>query len=1372
MKRNYFSSTSILFVTGNLKMKEILQNRETVYKTKTKPFFRAYLDSITAIYVFFLLLGCFSPSNINAQSPNEIKNYNGFNELYWKSMAIKKHLSQTETDEYLHFQKTRFMYPDSFIYKSSEIKSPGKGKVIGGGSSTQTVATGCNNIDFEAGSTSGWTLTSGFHPNSSSTPTCCPTSGAQNLVTSGAGVDPFGGFPLVFPGGSNSLRLGNSVNGAQADRIEQKIFITPANANFTYRYAVVLEDPGHNTTQQPAFTIEMIDTLGNQIPCTYYNVSAGSNIPGFFTSTVQSGVIYKPWTSVVVDLTPNIGQNLIIRFTTYDCSLGGHFGYAYIDGFCTNFATSIADTTCPGVPLNVCGPIGFGFYSWTGPGIVTTNSNQCIGITTPGVYTCQTILVPGCPGPTFTHTLSTLFAPVLSFTPTSAGPCAFNYSFAGTASIQTGSVVSYFWDFGNGLTSNLLNPTTTYTAYGTYPVKFKATSERSCSDSVITNITIYPYPVISFNPPNSCLNSVVNFSSTSTIAVGSVNSFTWSFGNGVVSTATNPTNTYSLVGSYNVTLTAMSDQGCTSTAVSALTIHPLPIVSFSATNLCFGNTTVFNPTVTISAGSISSFSWNLGNGNTSTNYSASTNYTAPGIYVVSFSATSNQQCLSSQTQTVSIYPLPNISFTVNGACLNTASSFTPIMSISLGTISTYSWNFGDGGTAGAINNPSHSYTTVNAFTPSLTALSNFGCTNTATATAVIYPLPNTAFVATTQCINSALNFSNTSSITSGTLISYLWNFGGGQTSGNLNPVYTFTNSGTSMVTLTALSDHSCSTTYTANMIIQPQPTVAALASQTLCSNINTLALTATVSGVTNTGAWSTSGSGAFTNSVALNTSYSITFADKLSGLIIFTLTSTNNSACASANNTMALNITPLATVNAGPNLNVCSSQNTLALNGSVNSPSLTGNWTTAGSGTFNPSSSNLNNSYAFTSPEINAGLMVFTLTSSNNGTCPAVSDTVMMRISKQPSVSVISAYTICSNANLISIGGTVTGVTNTGAWFSSGSGVLSNSIQLSPNYSLSTADRTLSALLFTLNSTNNGVCPAATQILSLALAPLATVNAGPNFTICSTQSLNLIANIIGSTNTGTWSSTGNGTFTSVNSLTTGYIPGTTDLLFGVVDLYLTSTNNGFCLPVRDTVHVLINKQATLTVVPSLTICSSFSTVALSGSIVGTSSTGVWTSSGTGSFNNPNLLNTSYSLSTADRSLSLIQFTLNSSNNGACVPATKIISVSVVPISTVDAGANQAICSAAQSVALNGSVISFPSGKWSGSSGGTFVNANSLSSIYYFSGPDITAGLVTLTLSSNNNSICPLVSDTIQIRIVRQATVNAGPDLSVCSNNNT
>ena len=86
------------------------------------------------------------------------------------------------------------------------------------------------------------------------------------------------------------------------------------------------------------------------------------NLTPFRSAADQiAGVVYKPWSSVGLDLSGYIGQNVTLRFTTYDCALGGHFGYAYIDGSCLQFNAVVNDNVCSnaskilnGIPTSNC----------------------------------------------------------------------------------------------------------------------------------------------------------------------------------------------------------------------------------------------------------------------------------------------------------------------------------------------------------------------------------------------------------------------------------------------------------------------------------------------------------------------------------------------------------------------------------------------------------------------------------------------------------------------------------------------------------------------------------------------------------------------------------------------------------------------------------------------------------------------------------------------------------------------------------------------------------------------------------------------------------------------------------------------------------
>ncbi|MEO7082456.1 MAG: hypothetical protein ABIY71_13055, partial [Flavobacteriales bacterium] len=139
----------------------------------------------------------------------------------------------------------------------------------------------CPNSGFDGGNFSGWTGGTGY---------CCPISIGNNVIVagrhtimSGPGTDPNtdGAIPVVAPGGgAYSARLGNRNTDAEAERLSYTINVDASNALFVYRYAVVLEDPSHDPSEQPRFEIRMFDQSGASIDCGVYNVYSTSGIPG------------------------------------------------------------------------------------------------------------------------------------------------------------------------------------------------------------------------------------------------------------------------------------------------------------------------------------------------------------------------------------------------------------------------------------------------------------------------------------------------------------------------------------------------------------------------------------------------------------------------------------------------------------------------------------------------------------------------------------------------------------------------------------------------------------------------------------------------------------------------------------------------------------------------------------------------------------------------------------------------------------------------------------------------------------------------------------------------------------------------------------
>lgn len=768
---------------------------------------------LTAVLAALHFIGAGQAQKISNSTIDSLQH---FDKNYWLTYAKTLNLPQSSETEFITAQARLYIHETYFpSHKLTPIPP--------------TIQQACTNIDFETGNTNGWSLSTGFHPlfNAGG---CCPTAGGAQAIMSGNAVDPCGGFPVVSPGGNFSIRLGNNGTGGIADRMEQKFFVTANNANFTYKYAVVFQDPGHTTTQQPAFTIQMLDTLGNAIPCTYYNVAAGQNIAGFQNSTNCPGVVFKPWTNVVVDLTNYINQNVTIRFSTFDCALGGHFGYAYIDGSCVAFQQTTSDTICVGSTKTICAPNGFASYVWSG-GAATGNTNQCITVSNPGNYSVQTTLITGCLGPVFYYPLHNYPTPVANFNTGSSSGCNLTVNFNNNSSMSSGTLTSYNWDFGDGSFSTQANPSHTYVTSGTYLVSLIVSSNKGCKDTVVNLVTVNPPPVAAFTYTTICEGNPVTFNDNSSISQGNINQWNWTFGDNTPNSyLQNPTHIYSAAGVYTVSLSITSNQGCSATATQVVTVNAKPNVNFSVANACLGSNLNFINSSTISGGTINNWMWDI-NGDGIIEYNTANinhNYAASGTYTVVLNASSNANCINSHSTTVTVYPLPIVNISGNNVCHNAVTSFTNNSTIgNNNTITSYNWNFGNNSSTSQIN-PQVIYTNPGNYVVTLNATSNNICVGTGTTLISVFPNPNVSFNSTSVCQGVTSNFNNTSGISTGSIVNWLWDLNGDNNadSTSQNPTYNYPASGNYTVSLTAISNNNCVRSATNVVTVNNLPNVS------------------------------------------------------------------------------------------------------------------------------------------------------------------------------------------------------------------------------------------------------------------------------------------------------------------------------------------------------------------------------------------------------------------------------------------------------------------------------------------------------------------------------------------------------------------
>lgn len=152
----------------------------------------------------------------------------------------------------------------------------------------------------------------------------------------------------VPSGEYGSVRIGNWDTGSQYESITFSYKVeSNARALLVLRYAIVLENPDHNAKDQPRFTLDITDINGNPIQpdsCTSVDFHAPTKKERedpeiqalWHTTYVGTNMVdWQEWRTIGINLDNYVGQELLIKFTSYDCDQSGHFGYAYFTLRCS-----------------------------------------------------------------------------------------------------------------------------------------------------------------------------------------------------------------------------------------------------------------------------------------------------------------------------------------------------------------------------------------------------------------------------------------------------------------------------------------------------------------------------------------------------------------------------------------------------------------------------------------------------------------------------------------------------------------------------------------------------------------------------------------------------------------------------------------------------------------------------------------------------------------------------------------------------------------------------------------------------------------------------------------------------------------------------
>jgi hypothetical protein len=624
------------------------------------------------------------------------------------------------------------------------------------------------NSDFKLGNFNGWTVANGTW--TTTTPPAYTNTTVTNnreTIISVNTLDPntCNGLSTIPPdGGKYVARLGYNINKGLVEQLKYKMTVTASNALFVYEYAVVFEDPGHPDGQQPFFEVAVTDQLGNPIDssCGYSKYVSGAKIPGFNECilTGNDTVRWKPWTSVALNLSSYIGQTIQIQFTAADCSVGKHWGYAYMEAKTSPFGIIVKACESDSDAV-LTAPIGFTSYLWS-----NGSTTRQISIPHPlngSQYTCEMTSTTQC---------SVLLTATIALESTHIAPSDITICKGNSATLTANGANSYTWSNGLGT-----GATVTVAPINTTLYVVTGISTSGCVGTGTAHVSVNELPSVTVLSQSICYAQ-----STSLDAIGA-NSYNWD--GGIVN---NQPFTPTVTKTYNVTGTDLN--GCKNSATASVTVIPLPTIVTSVATICVGGAT------TLTASGAVSYSWSdaISNG-------AFVSPTKTQLYTVT--GTDSKSCSNTASTTVTVNPLPTITAVLPTICVGQTT-------VLLATgASSYIW---DGGITNAI-----------AFTPSATKIYNVtgtdnkGCKSYYAALVSVNHLPEVSVIssASTVCFGQSTKLSGQGAT------SYIWN-------NNISDNVSFAPLTTRTYNVTGTDNNGCINTSSTVITVNPLPTITAL----------------------------------------------------------------------------------------------------------------------------------------------------------------------------------------------------------------------------------------------------------------------------------------------------------------------------------------------------------------------------------------------------------------------------------------------------------------------------------------------------------------------------------------------------------------
>ena len=428
-------------------------------------------------------------------------------------------------------------------------------------------------------------------------------------------------------------------------------------------------------------------------------------------------------------------------------------------------------------------------------------------------------------------------------------------NFTDTSSYAGGTIQNWYWDFGNGVIVNAPTnapQTQTYSAPGIYIIKHFAQSGTCRGDTARRTLRILAKPIVSFIVPPGCLaDSIAQFTNITSVPDSQAMSYQWNFGdanatpgNPNTDTARNPSHKYSAYGTYNITLTVTTANGCTNTRIIPFTIGGFSAaINYTILNensLCVQSQVGVKNNMNISGDSIYRIDiyWDVLNRPTvftqvnnpvpnDTYFNLYPSFTTPASVsrTIKWVVYSRGGCISEKLKTITLNAAPIVTLNVFPSVCVSAPPLTLSQGANSNSLPGNGQYSGSGVSAGNTFNPA--IAGVGTHLIKYLYTTTFGCKDSLSGNIIVNEKPVAKWGYVNLCDSTQFR---DSSVAAGIITSWNWNFGDGNTDTRLNGLpfnKIYTTAGTYNASLYVVSDKGCSSdTISKPVIFSPVPVPA------------------------------------------------------------------------------------------------------------------------------------------------------------------------------------------------------------------------------------------------------------------------------------------------------------------------------------------------------------------------------------------------------------------------------------------------------------------------------------------------------------------------------------------------------------------